>query len=69
MGEITSLTKNTKGFASLKTTVPMSFVRQWELTDKDKLYWEWKVVNGEMMAVVAKHQPITFTPNLRKEKN
>ena len=68
MGEITSLTKNTKEFASLKTTVPMSFVRQWALTDKDKLYWEWKVVDGEMIAVVAKHEPNTFTPDLKKER-
>jgi endonuclease/exonuclease/phosphatase (EEP) superfamily protein YafD len=68
MGEITSLTKNTKEFASLKTTVPMSFVRQWVLTDKDKLYWEWKVVDGEMIAVVAKHEPNTFTPDLKKER-
>lgn len=66
MGEITSLTKNTKEFASLKTTVPMSFVRQWALTDKDKLFWEWKVVDGEMIAVVAKHEPNTFTPDLKK---
>jgi hypothetical protein len=63
MGEITSLTKNTKEFASLKTTVPMSFVRQWALTDKDKLYWEWKVIDGEMIAVVAKHEP-----DLKKER-
>jgi hypothetical protein len=68
MGEISSLTKNTKEFASLKTTVPMSFVRQWALTDKDKLYWEWKVVDGEMIAVVTKHEPNTFTPDLKKER-
>jgi hypothetical protein len=68
MGEITSLTKNTKEFASLKTTVPMSFVRQWALTEKDKLYWEWKVVDGEMVAVVAKCEPSTFTPDLKKER-
>jgi endonuclease/exonuclease/phosphatase (EEP) superfamily protein YafD len=60
MGEITSLTK--------KTTVPMTFVRQWALTEKDKLYWEWKVVDGEMIAVVAKHEPKTFTPDLKKER-
>jgi hypothetical protein len=30
----------------------------WTL-DKDKLYWEWKVVDGEMVAVVAKHDPTT----------
>jgi hypothetical protein len=69
MGEITSLTKNTKEFASLKTTVPMSFVRQWALTEKDKLYWEWKVVDGEMIAVVAKHEPNTFTSDLKKKKS
>ena len=68
MGEITSLTKNTKDFASLKTTVPMSFVRQWALTEKDKLYWEWKVVDREMVAVVVKHEPNTFTPDLKKER-
>jgi hypothetical protein len=68
MGEISSLTKNTKEFASLKTTVPMSFVRQWALTEKDKLYWEWKVVDGEMVAVVTKHEPNTFTPDLKKER-
>ena len=68
MGEITSLTKNTKEFASLKTTVPMSFVRQWALTEKDKLYWEWNVVDGEMVAVVMKHEPNTFTPDLKEER-
>ena len=67
MGEITSLTKNTKEFASLKTTVPMSFVRQWALTEKDKLYWEWKVVDGEMITVVAKHATNTI-PDLKKER-
>ena len=68
MGEITSLTKNTKEFSSLKTTVPMSFVRQWALTEKDKLCWEWKVVDGEMIVVVAKHEPNTFTSDLKKER-
>ena len=69
MGEITSLTKNTKEFASLKTTVPMSFVRHWALTEKDKLYWEWKVIDGEMVAVVAKHEPNTFTDLKKKKKS
>jgi hypothetical protein len=35
----------------------------------EKRFWEWKVVDGEMIAVVAKHEPITFTPGLKKEKN
>jgi hypothetical protein len=46
----------------------MSFVRQWALTDKDKLYWEWKVVDGEMIAVVSKHRPNTLTPGLKKKR-
>ncbi len=55
MGEITSVAKNTKDFASLRTTIPMSMVRQWQLRPKDKLYWQWEVRNGEMVAVVVKY--------------
>jgi hypothetical protein len=49
-------------------TVPMSFVRQWALTEKDKLYWEWKIVDGEMMDVVTKHRPSAFAPGLKKKR-
>ena len=55
MGEITSVAKNSKGFASLRTTIPISMVRQWELKPKDRLYWKWEVRNGEMVAVVVKY--------------
>jgi hypothetical protein len=65
MGEITSVAKNTKDFASLRTTIPMSMVRQWQIKPKDKLYWEWKVVDGEMVVVVNKYVH-TNTPELRK---
>lgn len=65
MGEITSVAKNTKDFASLRTTIPMSMVRQWQIKPKDKLYWEWKVVDGEMVVVVNKYV-YTNTPELRK---
>jgi hypothetical protein len=37
LGEITTLTKNTKKFASLKTTIPISMVRQYNLKSGDKL--------------------------------
>ena len=57
MGEITSVAKNSKGFASLRTTIPISMVRQWELKPKDRLYWKWEVRNGEMFAVVVKYDP------------
>jgi hypothetical protein len=56
MGEITSVAKNAKSFASLRTTIPISMVRQWKLKPKDKLYWEWEVRNSQMVAVVTKHE-------------
>ncbi len=56
LGEITSLAKNAKSFASLKTTIPISIVRQWKLKPKDKLYWEWEIRDGNMVAVVRKHE-------------
>jgi hypothetical protein len=56
MEEITSVAKNAKSFASLRTTVPISMVRQWKLRPKDKLYWEWEVRDGKMVAVAMKHE-------------
>ena len=56
MGEITSLTKNAKSFASLRTTIPISIVRQWKLKQKDKLYWEFEVRGNKMVAVVTKQE-------------
>jgi hypothetical protein len=56
MGEITSVAKNAKSFASLRTTIPISMVRQWKLKPKDKLYWEWEVREGKMVAVVIMHE-------------
>jgi major membrane immunogen (membrane-anchored lipoprotein) len=31
-------------------------VRQWKLKTKDKLYWEWEVRDGKMVAVVIKYE-------------
>ncbi len=39
LGEITTLTKNTRKFDSLKTTISISMVRQWNLNSGDKLDW------------------------------
>ena len=55
-GEITSLAKNAKSFASLKTTILISIVRQWKLKPRDKLYWEWEIRDGNMVVVVRKHE-------------
>ena len=54
LGEITTLTKNTKNFASLKTTIPISMVRQWNLQSGDKLDWSWQSVNNEIVIMVRK---------------
>ncbi|AFU58289.1 hypothetical protein Ngar_c13510 [Candidatus Nitrososphaera gargensis Ga9.2] len=54
VGEVTTLAKNSPKFASLRTTVPMSVVKQWKLKEGDKLEWEWKVVDGEMALVIKK---------------
>ena len=54
MGEITVAKKASSKFASLRTTIPVSIVRQWKLKDGDKLDWEWNVVEGQLAIVVSK---------------
>ena len=54
MGEITTLAKNSPNFASLRTTIPMNIVRQWDLKPKSQLDWSWEVINGEMVVVIRK---------------
>lgn len=55
MGEETTLTKAASRTTSLRTTVPASIVRQFNLNDGDKLDWSLKAEGGEMIIVV---QPI-----------
>lgn len=40
MGEITVLTKATSKSKSLRTTIPIGIVKQFNLSDGDKLNWE-----------------------------
>jgi antitoxin component of MazEF toxin-antitoxin module len=49
MGEITYLTKATSKGESLRTTVPMSLVKQFGLTEDDKLDWILKAEGGELI--------------------
>jgi bifunctional DNA-binding transcriptional regulator/antitoxin component of YhaV-PrlF toxin-antitoxin module len=52
MGEITALSiANTKR-ESLRSTVPMSIVKQFNLKRGDKLEWTLKAEGGEMIIVV-----------------
>jgi len=67
MGEVTSVAKNAKSFASLRTTVPISMVRQWKLKPRDKLYWEWEIRGSKMVAIVTKHEERS-RPMLKKER-
>ena len=57
MGEVTTLAKNSPKFASLRTTIPMSIVKQWKLKEGDKLDWEWTVLNNEMVVTVRRGSP------------
>jgi len=52
MGEITTLTKAATKTTSLRTTVPASIARQFDLEDKDKLDWSLRAEGGEMIIVV-----------------
>ncbi|RJS91379.1 AbrB/MazE/SpoVT family DNA-binding domain-containing protein [Candidatus Bathyarchaeota archaeon] len=52
MGEITVLTKATSKSRSLRTTIPMGIVRQFNLSEGDKLAWEIRAEGGELVIVV-----------------
>jgi bifunctional DNA-binding transcriptional regulator/antitoxin component of YhaV-PrlF toxin-antitoxin module len=66
MGEVTTLARNSPKFASLRTTIPMNIVRQWQLKEGSQLDWSWDIVKGEMVVVVRKHEANTFAPNLQE---
>ena len=52
MGEITSITKATKSSKSLRTTIPVGISRQFNLSVGDKLNWEIKAKDGELIITV-----------------
>ncbi|HEW63645.1 MAG: AbrB/MazE/SpoVT family DNA-binding domain-containing protein [Fervidicoccaceae archaeon] len=52
MGEITMLTKATSKSKSLRTTVPMGILKQFNLSEGDKLSWEIRAEDGELIIVV-----------------
>ena len=52
MGEITTLTKAASKTTSLRTTVPASIARQFNMKDGDKLEWMLDIKDGEMIIVV-----------------
>jgi hypothetical protein len=68
MGEISSVATNKKGFASLRTTIPMSMVKQWQLKPKDKLNWRWEVIQGKMVAIVEKYENSSRRPSRTRQE-
>lgn len=54
MGEITTLSRASSNFASLRTVIPMSIIKQWKLKEGDKIDWEWEVLKGQMVLVIKK---------------
>jgi antitoxin component of MazEF toxin-antitoxin module len=51
-GEITKLTLAKTKSESLRTTIPMSIVRQFNLKAGDRIGWKFEVKNGELVIVV-----------------
>jgi hypothetical protein len=54
VGEITTVSKASSNFASLRTVIPMSIIKQWKLKEGDKIDWEWDILKGEMVLVIKK---------------
>ena len=52
MVEVTKLTPATTKKESLRTTVPRSIVKQFDLTSGDTLEWKLEVREGELIIVV-----------------
>jgi len=52
MGEVTTLTKAATNTTSLRTTVPASIVKQFNLSDGDKLDWSLDIKDGKMVVLV-----------------
>jgi antitoxin component of MazEF toxin-antitoxin module len=52
MGEITYLNKAASKGESLRTTVPMSIIKQFGLTEYDELDWQIKAEGSELIIQV-----------------
>lgn len=59
MGKKTVLTPAMKGSETLRATVPVSIVRQFNLKARDKLDWSLEVEDGEMVIAV---KPVKVVP-------
>jgi antitoxin component of MazEF toxin-antitoxin module len=58
-GEITTVTLNSSKRKSLRSTIPMSVVRNMGLKEGDNLSWKYEIKNDEIVTTVRKVK--TFT--------
>jgi hypothetical protein len=65
VGEKTTLARASSNFASLRTVVPMSIVKQWQLKEGDQLDWSWEARNGEMIIIIKKAEHIDSAGGIR----
>jgi bifunctional DNA-binding transcriptional regulator/antitoxin component of YhaV-PrlF toxin-antitoxin module len=65
-GETTKLTLAKTESTSLRTTVPMSIVRQFNLKTGDRLGWKIDIKNGELVVIV---KPIRDSESKNDLKN
>jgi bifunctional DNA-binding transcriptional regulator/antitoxin component of YhaV-PrlF toxin-antitoxin module len=56
MGETSTLTTATTGKDSLRTTVPMSIIKHYNLKAGDKLEWNFEARNNELILIVKPNQ-------------
>ncbi len=52
MGEKTSITRATTKSKSLRTTIPIGIVKQFDISEGDKLEWEIRAEGGKLIIVV-----------------
>ena len=52
MEEITIITKATSKGKSLRTTIPIGIVKQFNLSKDDKLNWEIRAESGELIIMI-----------------
>jgi bifunctional DNA-binding transcriptional regulator/antitoxin component of YhaV-PrlF toxin-antitoxin module len=72
-GEVTKLTLAKTESTSLRTTVPMSIVRQFTLKTGDRLSWKIDIKNGELVILVrpvksSNGNSVVSTENLNESK-
>jgi len=58
------ITRATSKSKSLRTTIPMGIVKQFNISEGDKLDWEIRAENGELVIIV---KPIKVLKHERKK--